>query len=123
VSHTVFDHTSIIKTILSRFCPQALQQQPPERQRPRLGLSPQYPGLRVARANHLGGLLTRSTPRPAPPRDALVGQAAARAAQTETSQPPPGRQEEGGHPLNDLQKSILAATHKLRRDGHPPGTP
>jgi hypothetical protein len=31
--------------------------------------------------------------------------------------------EEGGHPLNDLQKSILAATHKLRADGHPPDAP
>jgi hypothetical protein len=79
--------------------------------------------LRVTRANHLGGLLTRSTPRPAPLRDALVQQAAARAAQTETSQPQPRRQEEGDQPLNDLQKSILAATHKLRRDGHPPDAP
>jgi phospholipase C len=123
-SHTVFDHTSIIKTILSRFCPQALQQpQQAERRRPRVGLSPHYPSLRVARANHLGGLLTRSTPRDAPPRDALVRRAAARAAQTETSQRRPGHQEEGGHPLNDLQKSILAATHKLRADGHPPDAP
>ena len=121
VSHTLFDHTSIIKTILSRFCPQALQQA--ERGRPRLGLSPQYPGLRVAHANHLGGLLTRSTPRPAPPRDDLVRRAAARAAQAETGQPRPGRQEEGGQPLSDLQKSILAATDILRRDGHPPDTP
>ena len=122
VSHTLFDHTSIIKTILSRFCPRALQRvQQAEGKRARPG--PHYPGLRVAHANHLGGLLTRSTPRPAPPRDDLVRRAAARAAQTETGQPRPGRQEEGGQPLNDLQKSILAATHKLRRDGHPPDTP
>ena len=93
-SHTLFDHTSIIKTILSRFCPQALHQpQRAEGRRARLGPSPQYPGLRVAQASHLGELLTRTTPRAAPPRDTLVRQAAARAAQTETSRarPVPGK--------------------------------
>jgi phospholipase C len=123
-SHTPFDHTSIIKTILSRFCPDALHQpQRAEGSRARLGPSPQYPGLRVAQASHLGELLTRTTPRAAPPRDALVRQAAARAAQAETSRPRAVPGEEGGHPLNDLQKSILAATHKLRADGHPPDAP
>ena len=124
VSHTLFDHTSIIKTILSRFCPKALYQ--PQQAKGReasLGLRPQYPGLRVAQANHLGELLTRTTPRPAPRRDTLVRQAAARGAQIETSQPRPGRGGEGEHSLNDLQKSILAATHKLRRDGHPSNAP
>jgi hypothetical protein len=29
----------------------------------------------------------------------------------------------GDHPLNELQKSILAATHKLRSDGHPTDAP
>ena len=123
-SHTLFDHTSIIKTILSRFCPDALHQpQRAEGSRARLGPSPQYPGLRVAQASHLGELLTRATPRAAPPRDTLVRQAAARAAQTETSQGRPVPGEEGDHPLNDLQKSILAATHKLRADGHPADAP
>lgn len=122
VSHTLFDHTSIIKTILSRFCPQALKHaQSAEGRRARLG--PHYPGLRVAQASHLGELLTRATPRPAPPRDALVRQATARAAQTETGQPGTGQEESGDHPLNDLQKSILAAAHQLRADGHPPNTP
>ena len=88
-----------------------------------LGPSPQYPGLRVAQASHLGELLTRTTPRAAPPRDALVGQAAARAAQAETSRGRPVPEEEGDHPLNDLQKSILAATGQLRRDGHPADAP
>jgi phospholipase C len=124
VSHTLFDHTTIIKTILSRFCPQALHQpQHSERKRPRPGLSPHYPGLRVARASHLGELLTRDAPRPAPPREALVRQAAARAAKSEASPPRPGGHEEGDHPLNDLQKSILAATAKLRSDGHPADAP
>ena len=121
VSHTLFDHASIIKTILLRFCPQALNEpQPNIRSRARMG--PQYPGVRVARAAHLGQLLTRSTPRPAPPRDDLVRQAAARAARTETSTLP-GRRAGAGHPLNDLQKSMLAATRKLRSDGHPADAP
>ena len=120
VSHTVFDHTSIIKTILLRFCLGALHGQPAKGSRAMLG--PQYPGTRVAQASHLGELLTRTTPRPAPPRDALVRQAAARAARTETSLLR-GRPGGGDHPLNELQKSILAATHKLRSDGHPTDAP
>ena len=123
-SHTRFDHTSIIKTILSRFCPSALHRpQGVGERRGGLGPSPRYPGLRVAQASHLGELLTRTTPRAAPPRDTLVRLAAARAGETEASQARPGRQEEGDQPLNDLQKSILAATHKLRADGHPPDAP
>jgi phospholipase C len=122
VSHTLFDHTSIIKTVLLRFCPQALQQaQHAEGKHPRASRAPQSPRLRVARASHLGELLTRDTPRPAPPRDALVRQAAARAARTESTPPP--RRGEGDRPLNDLQKSILAATRQLRSDGHPADEP
>lgn len=120
----LFDHTSIIKTILTRFCPAAAyQEQAATGRRARLGLGPQHPGLRVARASHLGELLTRTTPRPAPPRDALVRRAADRAARTEASQDPPAHQGEGDHPLNDLQRSILAATRKLRSDGHPQDAP
>ncbi len=128
VSHTVFDHTSVIKTILARFCPSAL----PARQaggaqaggrRARRGLGPHYPGLRVAQASDLGELLTRTAPRPAPARDALVRQAAARPARTGTSQPRPAHGDESEYQLNDLQKSILAATRKLRTDGHPPDAP
>jgi phospholipase C len=51
VSHTVFDHTSIIKTILVRFCREAD------------GSIPDM-GARVANANHLGDLLTLPRPRP-----------------------------------------------------------
>ena len=121
VAHTVFDHTSIIKTILLRFCPGALQQQPTRGRRPRLG--PQNPGLRVTQANHLGELLTRATPRPAPSRDGLVQRAAARGAQAETGAPGTGQRALGDQPLNDLQQRILAATHELRRRGHPQDTP
>jgi phospholipase C len=119
VSHTVFDHTSIIKTILSRFCPEALhEQQPATGRQARLGLGLQYPGMRVAQATHLGGLLTRTTPRAAPPRDALLQQAAARAGQPAATKPA-----SGDNSLNDLQQRILAATHELRRRGHPPDEP
>jgi phospholipase C len=123
VSHTVFDHTSIIKTILMRFCPRACDPPHARERRSRLSMSPHYPGLRVARASHLGELLTRGTPRPAPPRDALVRQAAVRADRTGSGQPGTGQEESGNHPLNDLQESILAAAHQLRADGHPPNTP
>jgi phospholipase C len=122
VSHAVFDHTSIIKTILLRFCPQALHP-PGKGGRTRGGLGPQYPGLRVIQAGHLGELLTCTAPRPAPSRGSLVRQAAARTAQTGTSQPRPGDKGEGDHPLNDLQRRIVAATRELRRRGHPPDTP
>jgi phospholipase C len=125
VSHTLFDHTSIIKTILLRFCPQALHEPQPAKagRGSRAGLGPQYPGMRVAKASHLGELLTRTTPRPAPPRDALLQQAAARAAQAGTGDPGTGRRGPSDRPLNDLQQRILAATHELRRRGHPLDTP
>jgi len=123
MSSTVFDHTSIIKTILLRFCPQALQPPSAGRRRGALSVGPQYPGTRTAHANHLGELLTRSTPRPAPSRDALLQQAAARPAPAPDRPPGTGRPGPGDHPLNDLQKSILAATRELHRRGHPPNTP
>ncbi|MGH7598429.1 MAG: alkaline phosphatase family protein [bacterium] len=50
-THVVFDHTSIIKTILLRFCREAD------------GNIPNM-GARVANANHLGELLTLPRPRP-----------------------------------------------------------
>ena len=53
VAKTVFDHTSIIKTILARFC------RKPDGSIPDMG-------ARVRAAEHLGGLLTESTPRKAP---------------------------------------------------------
>ncbi|WP_042381181.1 phospholipase C [Streptacidiphilus melanogenes] len=117
VSHTVFDHTSIIKTILQRFCPTALSGSPSAKVTgARLG--PQYPGTRVARASHLGELLTRTTPRPAPARDTLVRRAEARAAEEPTT-----RRANGARPPSDLQVRIQAAAHALRSQGHPPLAP
>ncbi len=122
MSHTVFDHTSIIKTILLRFCPQALDgPQAVHAGRARPG--PQYPGTQVAQASHLGGLPTRATPRAAPPRDALVHQATAKTAQPRAGHPAIGRPGSGEPPLNDLQQRILTATDELARRGHPSGTP
>jgi phospholipase C len=118
VSHLVFDHTSIIKTILQRFCPDALDEPVPRRgplarlKRPGLAV---HPGKRVANANHLGGLLTRTTPRAAPDHNALIDDAAARAAHMGNSVTT--------RPVTDLQMRIVAANRALRRRGHPAGRP
>ncbi len=66
VSHTLFDHTSIIKTILSRFCPEALDDPPRPgdgSKRPNVG-RPHHVGVRVAHANDLGALLSARSPEP-----------------------------------------------------------
>jgi phospholipase C len=124
VSSAVFDHTSIIKTILVRFCPQALRDIPHRRAHQRsAGPGPRYPGRRAAEANHLGELLTRLTPRSAPRRDELIRQATARADQLEHRGSTTEDASQGGRPLNDLQRGILAATQELRRRGHPTNAP
>jgi phospholipase C len=56
VAHTVFDHTSIVKTILARFCRNSQDGSVPDM------------GARVRAATHLGGLLSRPTARPQIPR-------------------------------------------------------
>jgi phospholipase C len=91
VSRTLFDHTSIIKTILSRFCPKALHQpQRTDARQARPGPRPQYPGLRVSQASHLGELLTRTTPRAAPLRDTLVRQPRPEPPRPRPTSPRPG---------------------------------
>ena len=125
VSHTLFDHTSIIKTILLRFCPDALKK-PNLRhgllaRLKRLG-HPRYLGERVAHANDLGELLARTEPRPAPDRYALVqdaaGRAAARPEGAAIDQDALARQ-----PMTDLQIRIAAANRQLRLLGHPADRP
>ena len=125
VSHTLFDHTSIIKTILLRFCPDALKK-PKLRhgllaRLKRLG-HPRYLGERVAHANDLGELLARTEPRPAPDRYALVqdaaGRAAARPKGAAIEQDPLARR-----PMTDLQVRIAAANRHLRLHGHPTDRP
>jgi phospholipase C len=124
VSTTVFDHTSIIKTILQRFCPDALNQARRHRGLLARGATagqPRYPGTRVAHARDLGELLTRTTPRAAPDRFALIQDAAARAAAR-----PQGAsidRDALGREPTDLQIRIAAALRELRRRGHPENQP
>ena len=108
VSHTLFDHTSIIKTILCRFAPEAADEM----------------GLRVAKAHHLGRLLTRSEPAPVPDYHNAV-QAVANwqanqagrgvvATPVPTGDPPP---------LTGFQAEMMQASRQLRKDGLPAGQP
>jgi phospholipase C len=124
-SATVFDHTSIIKTILLRFAPDALR--PPVGRRSLLARAaatghPHYLGKRVAQAHDLGELLTRTAPRQAPERFALIRHAAAHAAAR-----PLGATIRGDalevRPATDLQVKIAAAARELRRRGHPADRP
>ena len=69
VSSTAFDHTSIAKTILRRFCPDALIEHKPHHglfARASAIRRPHYLGTRVAQAHDLGELLTRSAPTAGP---------------------------------------------------------
>jgi phospholipase C len=121
---TLFDHTSIIKTILARFCPQALPElSSSQRSRHRTGFGPQHLGRRVANSNHLGELLSLAAPRPAPEREALVSQAAARVDRAKVSETRATGRRPDGLPFNDLQESIRTATDELRRLGHPANAP
>ncbi len=126
VSSTVFDHTSIIKTIMLRFCPQALEN-PPHAKNWLRELSaghPQYLGARVAHAAHLGELLTRRSPRPAPQRDSLVLDAATRAAEEQKrDDAATGQADEANHKHTGLQQGIRAAARELARRGHPADVP
>lgn len=125
VSHTLFDHTSIMKTILLRFCPDALEE--PEHhhrllaQIEQLG-QPRYMGTRVAHANHLAELLTRTTPRPPPDRYALIQDAAARAA-ARAEGTRVDQNALANRPMTDLQTRIANANRHLRKLGHPADRP
>jgi phospholipase C len=115
VSSEVYDHTSLIKTILLRFCRRA------DGSIPNLG-------ARVANANHLGGLLTLGTARKAPKAEALKplitltsqwrGDALADKLLTQAAGGVPRELE-----LNELQEGFLKAKDKLRREGLPAGMP
>ena len=121
VSTTVFDHTTIMKTILLRFAPEALHRSAWLHgllaRAARAG-HPHYLGTRVAQAHDLGELLTRTAPRPAPGRFTLIEDAAARAAArlqgAEIRDDALGRQ-----PATDLQIRIASAIRELKRRGHP----
>lgn len=115
VSSTIFDHTSIIKTILLRFC------------RRSDGSIPDM-GMRVTQANDLGSLLqlrrARAAPRPESYRHAVDQIASWRsrvfrariAAQASRRPIQP-------QPLNELQEGYLSARKRLRAAGLPEGQP
>jgi phospholipase C len=125
VSTTVFDHTSIIKTILLRFAPEALHRSAWLHgllARAAKAGHPHYLGTRVAQAHDLGELLTRTAPRPAPGRFTLIQDAAARAA-ARLQGAKIHDDALGLQPATDLQTRIAAATRELRRRGHPENQP
>lgn len=122
VTHTLFDHTSIIKTILTRFCSSPKSKtanalpawaDPPH---------PDYLGLRVTSANHLGELLVETSARPAPSRDALLLQALdERTTRLEKAVVQSTPQSVAG--LTELQVAVAQAARELRNNGLPPGQP
>lgn len=126
VSHTLFDHTSIIKTIMQRFCSQELEHLHGFR-----ALThwlehghPHYMGKRVAEATGLAELLSEPAARPAPDRTALGHALGARRAEMASfavrSPPTVGA---ATRPLTDLQKQIAVAADHLRQHGLPAGQP
>jgi phospholipase C len=114
VSHITFDHTSLIKTILLRFCRRA-DGSIPDR------------GARVTHANHLGALLTRTTPRPAPTIAALQPLIAHLAAwqgkALERGLTMQAAGEVGPPEPNELQVGVKRARQRLRAQGLPEGQP
>ena len=121
VSHVVYDHTSIVKTILLRFCK-------------RSDAAVQAMGARVAAANHLGSLLTRPADRPRGRASdqqlaALVAKVAAwrvatYRATTLGERAPAAVDAAGEEPaLTDLQAEVVAIAKRLRAAGLRPGEP
>ena len=115
VASELYDHTSITKTILLRFCRKAD------------GSIPDM-GARVASANHLGGLLTLRRPRAAPKPPALAplikltsqwrGAELEDKLLTQAAGRPPREVD-----LNELQEGYLKAKDTLRREGLRAGMP
>jgi phospholipase C len=114
VVSTVYDHTSIIKTILLRFC--AKNGQIPDM------------GARVTHANHLGDTLTLAQPRPPTPAQAYrdaVDRITSWRAEVFRSRVLGQPVTDPADPLdlNDLQEQVLAANAKIRAEGLPAGQP
>jgi phospholipase C len=125
-AHTLFDHTSIIKTILTRFASPELAKLPqPEALIHWLEEGhPHYMGKRVATAEHVGGLLTEAAARPAPDRTQLVrwlaerhSQRAQKLATDPVSFPAEQRL------FTDLQVGMIAAGQHMRGRGLPAEQP
>jgi phospholipase C len=108
VSSITFDHTSIIKTVLTRFC------------RASDGSIPRMSG-RVAAANHLGSLLTAPIPRSLSAVTQSAGGAKleglrARIQAARSRRPAKPRR---NLPPNDLQQQVAAAKAYLASQGEP----
>jgi len=102
-SHVVFDHTSIIKTILLRFCSKDDGSIP--------GM-----GARVAAANHLGEVLTESEPREAPAQAAyqsLIDEMSRFHAELFQRAMQNPAASAGPPDLTDFQEDFLAAQQEL----------
>jgi phospholipase C len=101
---TLFDHTSIIKSILLRFC------------RTADGSIPDM-GKRVASADHLGHALTEPMPRPAPPKESYDGLVAAFAgwhSERFAARFQPDRVRTSQvHELNEFQRGLIRAARRL----------
>lgn len=115
VSHKVFDHTSIIKTILLRFC-----------RRPD-GTIPDM-GARVTNAEQLGSLLTLDVAREPTPLEAyqnLIDRVAtwrANSFKTRAMNQARGRAP-AVREVTEFQKGIERAREELRKQGLPEGQP
>jgi phospholipase C len=112
-SSLVFDHTSIIKTILTRFC------------RGKDGSVPAM-GARVVAARSLAPLLTRTSARRAEPASAyqhLIERFAQWHADLARLRLQAGLAPPTPDELQDLQKEVVAAKKKLRAEGLPEGQP
>ena len=114
VSNVAYDHTSIIKTILMRFCRKN-------------GQIPNM-GARVANANHLGGTLKLAQPRPPTPTEAFrdaVDRITAWRADVFRSRVLMEPITTPADPTNltDLQEQVLAAKKVIRAEGLPEGQP
>jgi phospholipase C len=128
VCHTLFDHASIPKTILQRFCPTVVDGDRNPRGAAHAREKGHRHGIsrRVAEAAGLGELLTLSDPRSAPDRSALVdwfaAEQAARARKL-LEDPAETMRKATTHSLTDLQAGLVTAHQRLHDDGHPMGHP
>jgi phospholipase C len=121
VCHTRFDHTALIKTILTRFVPEEQGQRD-------AAIAAMPP--RVRDAQHLGVVLDDRprTDLPDPtqirPRvDEVLGQMrdARRAAREQASRAPDGVGQL--HEFHEFQEEFLLFAHRMRKKGLPPGQP
>ena len=109
VSSTVYDHTSLIKTILKRFCSDAA------------GKIPDM-GKRVAAANHIGDTLTRTLPATAANMTPVIANMATwKAKQFQASFHATAEPRQPASEPNELQLGLSKARAKLRKQGLPDG--